>query len=136
MGLSEALGIGVIPLLAMVQWGLTLLCLVGLLCLALRHKMNVRLSLLLLSPALVLFWYNNQYAPFRKELLAYLAFLPLFLRTSTVIAPWQVLVSMVTFLIAVAFHEALAVFLVPMAIVLWVLLRARRAAKWIAAYAL
>lgn len=101
--LSQVSGISPLWLVSAVQATLTLLLIGVLLIKALQLKMPDMVVILMLSPALVLFWINDTTSAYRKELLGLAAFLPLlFARTSGQLG---VVVAVITYGVSVFFHE-------------------------------
>lgn len=136
--LSDLLNVDVLIVLGVFQIVVLATVITTLLWAALANGPSMRLLLLLLSPALVLFWVNDQYTAFRKELLAYAAFGPLFLFRTNEVAGWRVATSIALFSVAVSFQEANAVFVVPLGLTYWFLLertRALRAVGWVSGIA-
>ncbi|MGR3511664.1 MAG: hypothetical protein ACU0GG_02785 [Paracoccaceae bacterium] len=125
--LSDLTGLSLMIVLGVVQISALALVMAMLFPFAVRSEMASRVTLLLLSPCLVLFWFNDQYAPLRMEILAYLAFVPLFLGPRPAVSKAQVVLSLSLFAIAVAFFEVNAAFAVPLAIVLYIRLGPGRA---------
>lgn len=114
LSLSAWTGVSALHLVACIQAVLTLLLFSALWCVGLRLRYNDRVFFLLLSPAFLLFWFNDPQASMRKEMLAYIAFLPLMAvaaghggNRSLVIG---VVVTWLVFALAVLGHEANAFF--------------------------
>lgn len=133
--LSDILNVQVLIVLGVFQLGILAAILGTLLSVAYKEGPSQRLLLVLLSPALVLFWVNDLYTPFRKELLAYFAFVPLFVFRSGPLAAWRIYTSLILFTVAVAFQEANAIFAIPLGLTLWLLLDRRNATRAIAGIA-
>ena len=131
LGLGELLNLSPLLVLGLVQAVILALVMATLLQIAWSKGLTDSLTLVLLSPALVLFWVNDIDAPFRKELLGYLVFVPLFLLRSRPVSNFRLALASALFGIAVAFHEANVVFFVPFALVLWLLLEKSRSIPWI-----
>lgn len=103
LNLSHILNVSPLLLVSVVQAVLTIALLAALLVKALHLRMPDLAVILLLSPALVLFWVNDTSAAYRKEILGLAAFLPLlFPRTS---GPAGVVAVLVIFALSVLFHE-------------------------------
>ena len=102
--LSDLSGINTLSLVSAVQAGLTILIIAVLLCKALSLKMPDMVAILMLSPALVLFWVNDSTAAYRKELLGLAAFLPLLFPRSS--GTGGVVAVLALYCLAVFFHEA------------------------------
>lgn len=108
LALSQLTDISPLLLVTAVQAVLTVGLIGVLLLKAYTFRMSDLTALLLLSPALVLFWVNDTTGAYRKELLGLTAFVPLlFHRTSTALG---VAVMLVLYTIAVFFHEGNLVF--------------------------
>lgn len=100
---SQWLNVSPLILVSTVQGLLTIVLITALFAKALTFRMSDLTVVLLLSPALVLFWVNDTTGAFRKELLALTAFLPLlFARTS---GPGGILAVVAMFSVSVFFHE-------------------------------
>ncbi len=101
--LSELSNISPLLLVSAVQAFLTVAIIVVLFAKGLSLRMPDLVVILLLSPALVLFWVNDTTSAFRKELLGLAAFLPLlFPRTS---GSAGIVVAVILYGLAVFFHE-------------------------------
>lgn len=133
LALSEVTGQSVVIALGIVQILVLALVMLVVFLFAVRTEMSTRVTLLLLSPMLVLFWFNDKYAPFRPEVLGYLAFVPLYLGARRVISFTQIVLSLALFALGVAFFEANVAFVVTLALVFHILLGGRRAVVPIAA---
>lgn len=125
--LSDLFDAPVVVVLGIFQIAVLAAIIATLLAVAFAKGPSARLLLVLLSPALVLFWVNDLYTPFRKELLAYFAFVPLLLPRTGAVAGWRVGASVFLFLLAVAFQEANAVFAAPLGLTFWLLLERQQA---------
>ena len=100
---SDWLNANPLVLVSLVQAALLLALIGGLFVKGLTLKMPDKVLLLLVSPALVLFWVNDSTAGYRKELLGLAAFLPLlFPRTSGIVGLGVVIIL---FTYGVFFHE-------------------------------
>ena len=115
LALSELTGQSVVVVLGIVQIIVLALVMLMVFLFAVRTEMSNRVMLVLLSPMLVLFWFNDKYAPFRPELLGYLAFVPLFLDPGRAVSNIRIILSLALFALSVAFFEANAAFAVPCA---------------------
>ena len=131
LGLGEIAGVSPLVLLGLVQIAVLALVVGTLLQLALARGLTDGLTLALLSPALVLFWVNDEYTAFRKELLGYLVFVPLFLGRRGPVTSARLAITTLLLAVAVLFHEANAVFFAPLGLVFYLLLDRRRALRWI-----
>ena len=112
--LSDTLQVSPLYFLGFMQGIITATIVVALFLKGVSLKMPERVALLLLSPALVLFWVNDFDGALRKEILAYLAFIPLLIPAVNEI--WRRVLpatTVVIFAVAVAFHEANA-FMAPL----------------------
>lgn len=108
LALSQITSINPLFLVTIVQAVLTVTLIAVLLLKAFSFRMSDLTVILLLSPALVLFWVNDTGGAFRKELLGLAVFIPLlFERTS---GPFGVAVMVLLFAVAVFFHEGNLVF--------------------------
>lgn len=108
LALSQMTNISPLLLVTAVQAGLTVALIAVLLLKAFSFRMSDLTALLLLSPALVLFWVNDTTGAYRKELLGLAVFIPLlFHRTSTTLG---VGVMLALYTVAVFFHEGNLVF--------------------------
>ena len=108
LALSDISGVSPLLLVSLVQGALTLLLIAAVFLKGLIIGMSDRMILMLLSPALILFWVNDTTGAFRKEMLGLVTFLPLLVASLNRVA---VIVSVVIlFAIAVFFHEANLVF--------------------------
>ncbi len=103
---SDATGIGLLQLVGTVQAVLIVSVVCSIFYAALLARLPDRLLLILVSPLLVTFWVIDTVGAFRKELLGFLAFLPLLLPRGTG-AAWLV---PGLFAVAVAGHEGNAFF--------------------------
>jgi hypothetical protein len=126
LALSKDTGQSVVVPLGIVQIIVLALVMLMLFLFAVRTDMSTRVTLLLLSPMLVLFWFNDKYAPFRPEVLGYLAFVPLFLSPRREISISPIVLSLGLFALGVAFFEANVAFAVPLALVFYILLGSPR----------
>ncbi|MCB1405365.1 MAG: hypothetical protein KDK01_03665 [Rhodobacteraceae bacterium] len=121
--LSDTTGLGPLALVGAIQAGLIMLTLSAIFRAALVSGLPDRLLLLLVSPLFVAFWAIDPDGAFRKELLGYIAFLPLLARGPTAAGPLIAGLTVPLFLVAVTAHEG-NVFLMPALIVaLWLRLR-------------
>lgn len=107
LAVSDATGIGLLPLVGGVQAVLVVAIFAMIFHGALLARLPDRLLLILVSPLLVTFWAIDSVGAFRKELLGLLAFLPLLPQGRGRVAAWLV---PVLFAVAVAAHEANAFF--------------------------
>lgn len=108
LALAQLTSISPLVLVTIVQAVLTVTLIAVLMLKAFSFRMSDLTVILLLSPALVLFWVNDTTAAFRKELLGLAAFIPLlFHRTSGTLGVASMLVL---YAIAVFFHEGNLVF--------------------------
>ncbi|MDH5530998.1 MAG: hypothetical protein OEY05_13270 [Paracoccaceae bacterium] len=99
-------------LVGIVQAVLTLAIIVGLGAKGLMLRMPDQVLVLLLSPALVLFWVNDTFGAFRKEILGLASFVPLLFPLRPAGETVAVCTTLFLFLCAVFFHEA-NIFLAP-----------------------
>lgn len=102
--LSNISGVSPLVLVSFVQGGLILVLVLALFVKGLSSGMSDRMILLLLSPALVLFWINDTTGAYRKELLGLVTFIPLLFghrEKTTTIA-----ITLILFAFAGFFHEA------------------------------
>ncbi|WP_425084659.1 hypothetical protein [Ruegeria profundi] len=101
--LSELSNVSPLVLVSLVQAALTILIIVILFCKGLSLKMPDVVVILLVSPALVLFWVNDTTSAYRKELIGLAAFLPLlFARSSGFIGT---MTALILYGVSVFFHE-------------------------------
>lgn len=106
LGLSDITGIGVVALVCAVQAFLVLILFWGVARAILRVGVSERMLLIALSPAFVSFWVYDPHAGFRKELLGFVAFLPLLACVAGRLKPGKALpASFAIFIVAVVFHE-------------------------------
>lgn len=125
LALGQTLNISPLILVSFVQGLLVLLLIGALFAKALSYRVPDMTVILLLSPALILFWINDTGAAYRKELLGLAAFLPLlFPRTSGSLGIAAVLSL---FTVAVFFHEGNIVLAPALSVALFVRLRMRAA---------
>lgn len=125
LALSQVLNVSPLVLVSVVQAALIIVLIAALFIKALSFRMPDLTVILLLSPALVLFWINDTSAAYRKELLGLAAFLPLlFARTS---GPVGVAVTLLLFTAAVFFHEGNAVLAPALSAALLIRLKRKRA---------
>ena len=118
--LSDATGIGLLTLAYVLPAALSGLFLGGIGVLAHRAGLTGRLLLLLLSPGFVLLWANDPEGSLRKEVLAYLAFLPLIASAAqTVPSRGLLLLGLALYAIAVTAHEANAFFAPALITAIW-----------------
>ncbi len=104
--LSDVTGIGVVALVCAAQAALVLIVFWGVLRAVLHIGVSERVLLLALSPAFLAFWVYEPNAGFRKEILGFIAFLPLLGCAADRLKPTNALLfSFTIFVIAVAFHE-------------------------------
>lgn len=110
LALGAVLSANPLYLVGVAQGALILLLIGGLFLKGWTLGMTDRVVLLLLSPALIIFWVNSPESAYRKEIIGLCAFLPLlFARTS---GPWGTALSVTIFGVAAFFYEANA-FLAP-----------------------
>ena len=108
LALAQMTSISPLILVTVVQAVLTVTLIAVLLLKAFSFRMSDLTVILLLSPALVLFWVNDTGGAFRKEILGLAVFIPLlFKRTS---GPFGVAVMVLLYALAVFFHEGNLVF--------------------------
>lgn len=101
--LSELSHVNALLLVSAVQAALTVLIVVVLFIKGLSLRMPDPVVILMLSPALVLFWVNDTTSAYRKELLGLAAFLPLLFPRSS--GPAGVLAVVILYGVSVLFHE-------------------------------
>ncbi|WP_439519103.1 hypothetical protein [Hydrogenophaga sp.] len=122
--LSDALGTSPLAVLLVFQ-GLVIALIFGVVgAAAIRLGAPVKLLVLLLSPAfVVLFWFNDPQGSVRKEMLAYLAFLPLILASMSGRGRHLALaLSMVAYGLAVVAHEGNVFFLPFLWLAMWLVM--------------
>jgi hypothetical protein len=115
LGLSDIFGANALLLVSITQGLLTIGVIAALYAKAWSLGMSDRVTILLLSPVLVLFWVNDTTGAYRKELLGLFAFLPLLLPAR----PVWVVTSLVLFTLAVFFHEANAALAAALTFAIW-----------------
>ncbi len=108
---SDWSGLHLLGMLVFLQFIIVLMLYGGVLLAALDTGISDRLLFLLISPAFLLFWSNDTSGSLRKEMLAYLAFLPLLAQAarSRPGGDWLTLLASVLFGLSLFGHEAGAV---------------------------
>lgn len=124
LAISDAVGISPLALLIGLQGLIVAAIFLVVAAAAFMLKVPDRLLLVLLSPAfLILFWFNDPQGSMRKEMLAYLAFLPLVLAAMrgqrTYLAP---ILATTIYGIAVLAHEGNVFFLPFLWLAIWLML--------------
>lgn len=100
---AAALGMDPLLLVSLLQATLILMLIVAIYAKALQLGMSDRLTILLLSPALIVFWVNDTTGAYRKELLGLVSFLPLLFPVFT--RNISAILALGLYTIAVFFHE-------------------------------
>lgn len=122
--LSDALNISPLTLLIVFQGGAISAVFLVVGGATLRLGAPAKLLLVLLSPAfLVMFWFNDPQGSMRKELLSYLAFLPLIVAAMTGRGKgWAISLAILVYGVAVIAHEGNVFFLPFLWMAIWWLL--------------
>lgn len=104
LGMSSVTGVSPLFLVSFVQGALVLILIAAVFVKGLSSGMPDRMILLLLSPALILFWVNDTTGAYRKEMLGLVCFLPLLIPSLQKTLALAVVATL--FAIAGFFHEA------------------------------
>jgi hypothetical protein len=132
LAVAAAFDIGPLTLLVSIQSAIVAAMFVVVAIATARLQWPPKLLLLLLSPAFViLFWFNDPYGSVRKEILAYLSFLPLIVAAVTARGGLLACaLAIIVYGVAVVAHEGNVFFLPFLWVAIWLVLPERFTLVW------